>query len=70
MVTGDYSVGASGLLVKSGIICEYVDNLTISGNMKTIFNNIALIANDYNNGSILCGSMLINEGVIQVSSAS
>lgn len=70
MVTGDYSVGASGLLVKSGIICEYVDNLTISGNMKTIFNNIALIANDYNNGSILCGSMLINEGIIQVSSAS
>lgn len=68
MVTGDYSVGASGLLVKSGIICEYVDNLTISGNMKTIFNNIALIANDYNHGSILCGSMLINEGIIQVSS--
>lgn len=69
MVTGDYSVGASGLVVESGIICEFVDNLTIAGNMKDIFKNIALIANDYNHGSILCGSMLINEGIIQVSSA-
>lgn len=67
MVTGDYSVGASGLVVKNSIINEYVDNLTISGNMVDILMNIALISDDYQNGSLLCGSMLINEGIIQVS---
>ena len=69
MVTGDYSVGASGLVVISGAISHYCDNLTISGNMREIFNNIALIANDCEKNSVICGSMLINAGVIQVSSA-
>lgn len=67
MVTGDYSVGASGLIIKNGIITGYADNLTIAGNMSNIFKNISLIANDYTNGSILCGSMVINSGVISVS---
>ena len=68
MVTGDYSVGASGLVVSAGVISHFVDNLTISGNMREIFNNIALIANDSEPNSVICGSMLINAGTIQVSS--
>jgi PmbA protein len=59
IVTGDYSVGASGLLVKNGIVSEFVDNFTLSGNLKYIFNNIKYIANDYTHGSLNCGSMLI-----------
>ncbi|MDD3267427.1 MAG: metallopeptidase TldD-related protein [Burkholderiales bacterium] len=67
MVTGDYSVGASGLVIENGIITGFADNLTIAGNMIDIFKNISLIANDYTGGSILCGSMVINKGVISVS---
>lgn len=66
MVTGDYSVGASGLVIKEGIIKGYVDNLTISGNMVNIFNNIVYISDDYNFGSVNCGSMIINPGIINV----
>ena len=68
MVSGDYSVGASGLVVINGVISHFVDNLTIAGNMKNIYQNILAIANDYENDSVRCGSMLINSGVIQVSS--
>lgn len=68
MVSGDYSVGASGLVVINGVISHFVDNLTIAGNMKNIYQNIIAIANDYENDSVRCGSMLINSGVIQVSS--
>jgi PmbA protein len=68
MVSGDYSVGASGLVVINGEISHFVDNLTIAGNMRDIYQNIAAISNDYENSSVCCGSMLINPGVIQVSS--
>lgn len=68
MVTGDYSVGASGLSIENGIVAGFVDNLTIAGNLREIFNNLSLIANDSEPGSIQCGSMLINSGVIQVTS--
>ncbi len=60
MVTGDYSVGASGLIVENGEIQSFVDNLTIAGNLKEIFKNIQYIGNDYIQGSIQCGSMLVN----------
>lgn len=62
MVTGDYSVGASGLWVKNGAVQFFVDNVTISGNMKEIFKNIAYISNDYEQSSMRCGSMLV-EGI-------
>lgn len=66
MVTGDYSVGASGLVVVSGKISHFVDNLTIAGNMREIYKNILQISNDSESDEIMCGSMLIKEGVIQV----
>lgn len=66
MVTGDYSVGASGLWVENGEVQYFIDNLTIAGNLKDIYQKIQYIANDHNNGSIQCGSMLIDN--IQVSS--
>lgn len=66
MVTGDYSVGASGLWVENGEVQFFVDNITISGNLKTIFKNIQYINSESYNSSIMCGSMLISN--ISVSS--
>jgi PmbA protein len=60
MVTGDYSVGASGLWVEKGEIKFFVEGLTIAGNLKTIFKNIRYISNDYLKSSIQCGSMLVD----------
>lgn len=61
MVTGDYSVGASGLWVEHGEIQFFVDNLTISGNLKQMYRNIQYISDDYSqHSSIHCGSMLID----------
>ncbi len=65
-VTGDYSVGASGLVVIDGKISHFTDNLTISGNMRDIYNNILCIANDSSPGSLLCGSMLIESNCLQI----
>jgi PmbA protein len=66
-VTGDYSVGASALVVINGEISHFTDNLTISGNMRDIYSNIIHIANDSSPGSLICGSMLIESGCLQIS---
>lgn len=59
IVTGDYSVGASGLWVENGEIQFFVEGLTIAGNLKDIYKNIAYIGNDHVKGSIQCGSILV-----------
>ena len=61
MVTGDYSVGASGLWVENGEIQFFVSNLTISGNLKEIYAGIQYISDDHTNSSILCGSILVDK---------
>lgn len=66
MVTGDYSVGASALVVENGEIGHFVDNLTISGNMREIYKNILALNDNSDPGSIICGDMLIAPGIIQV----
>lgn len=66
MVNGDYSVGASGLWVENGEIQFFVENITISGNLKSIYKNIRYINNDIYNGSILCGAILVNHINISV----
>ena len=40
LVTGDYSVGASGFLVENGVFTYPVSEITIAGNFKDIFKNI------------------------------
>lgn len=61
MVTGDYSVGASALVVENGVVQGFVNGLTISGNLAEIYKNIEYISNDKVQGSISCGSMLVKE---------
>jgi len=42
LVTGDYSVGATGFIVENGIFKHPVSEITIAGNFKDIFKNITL----------------------------
>jgi PmbA protein len=46
MVTGDYSRGASGLWIENGELTYAVQEITIAGNLKEIFQNIVAIGND------------------------
>ena len=64
-VTGDYSRGASGYWVENGVIQYPVEEITIAGNLKDMFRDIAAIGNDVlvrgtkTTGSILIGSMTV-----------
>ncbi len=60
-VTGDYSRGASGFWVEKGQIAYPVQEITIAGNMKTMFQDMAAVGADaYNYGAKTVGSILIS----------
>ena len=62
LLTGDYSYGAVGFWVENGNIQYPVEEVTIAGNLKSIFMNIAMLGNDIDErGNIRCGSILIKE---------
>ena len=46
LVTGDYSVGASGLWIENGEFAHPVEEITIAGNLKDMYKNIVAIGND------------------------
>jgi PmbA protein len=59
-VTGDYSRGAAGFWVEGGRIVHPVHEVTIAGNLKTMFTAIAAIGADaYTQGSKTIGSVLV-----------
>ena len=59
-VTGDYSRGAAGFWVENGEIQYPVSEVTIAGNLKEMFQQIAAIGGDVDTrGSIQTGSVLI-----------
>ncbi|MGD0960791.1 MAG: metalloprotease PmbA [Methylomonas sp.] len=61
-VTGDYSRGASGFWVENGVIQYPVQEITIAGNLKTLFRNIVAIGNDVDmRGNIRVGSILLEQ---------
>lgn len=61
-LTGDYSRGASGFWVENGEIQFPVEEVTIAGNLKDMFLNIAAVGSDINpNIATRCGSILIAE---------
>ena len=60
-VTGDYSRGASGFWVENGQIAFPVQEITIAGNLKDMYQGISAIGADaYTMGAKTVGSMLIN----------
>ena len=46
MVTGDYSRGAAGLWIENGELAYPVEEITIAGNLKEMFQNIEMVGND------------------------
>jgi PmbA protein len=46
MVTGDYSRGAAGLWIENGEFAYPVEEITIAGNLKEMFENIEMVGND------------------------
>jgi PmbA protein len=46
LVTGDYSRGASGMWIVNGELAYPVEEITVAGNLKDMFNNISEIGND------------------------
>ncbi|GGI79523.1 metalloprotease PmbA [Legionella impletisoli] len=65
ILTGDYSRGASGFWVEHGEIQFPVEEITIAGNLKTMFQSIEEVGNDINpNVATRCGSVLVSEMMI------
>jgi len=65
MVTGDYSRGASGFWVEQGEIQHPVDEITIAGNLKQMFQQLLAVGNDEEcRGNIRTGSWLIENMTI------
>ncbi len=64
-VTGDYSRGAAGFWVENGEIQYPVQEITIAGNLKDMFRNVAGVGNDLViRGSKITGSILVEEMTI------
>ncbi|MGH8283401.1 MAG: metalloprotease PmbA, partial [Gammaproteobacteria bacterium] len=64
-VTGDYSRGATGFWVENGEIVYPVEEITIAGNLKDMYRNIAALGNDVDvRGGIRTGSILVGEMTI------
>jgi PmbA protein len=64
-VTGDYSRGASGFWVENGQVAYPVHEITIAGNLKDMYRNIAAIGSDVDvRGGVRVGSVLLSEMTI------
>ena len=64
-VTGDYSRGASGFWVENGVIAYPVDEVTIAGNLRQMFQRIVAVGNDVDRrSSILTGSILLERMMV------
>ena len=64
-VTGDYSRGASGFWVENGVIQYPVEEITIAGNMKDMFQAIVAVGSDVlTRGNKTTGSILIEKMVV------
>ncbi|WP_342147467.1 metalloprotease PmbA [Rickettsiella endosymbiont of Aleochara curtula] len=65
LVTGDYSRGAAGFWVENGEILYPVEEITIAGNLKDMYQNIVAIGNDINSkSSIQTGSIFLENMMI------
>jgi PmbA protein len=64
-VTGDYSRGASGFWVENGAIAYPVHEITIAGNLKSMYQDVVALGSDVDvRGGIRTGSVLIGEMTI------
>jgi PmbA protein len=64
-VTGDYSRGAAGFWVENGEIQYPVAEVTIAGNLRSMFTGIAAVGDDIDTrGGVRVGSILVQEMTI------
>ena len=64
-ITGEFSLGASGLVIKNGKIENGFRGVTISGNLKDLFNQVVDVGNDFEyKGSTGAPSLLIKDVII------
>jgi PmbA protein len=60
LVTGDFSRGVSGLWIENGEFAYPVEEITVAGNLKDMWNNVAEIGNDLEwRGAIACPTLRI-----------
>jgi len=65
LVTGDYSRGAFGYWVENGEIQYPVEEITIAGNLRQMFQDLVMVGNDIDHRhSILTGSILLKNMMI------
>lgn len=65
IVTGDYSRGAAGFWVEDGEIQYPVEEITIAGNLRDMFQQVVAVGNDVDTrGSIRTGSWLVESMTI------
>jgi len=62
IISGNYSRGAVGFWVEKGKIAYPINEITISGNLRDMWNNIISISTDIDiRNNIQCGSVLLSE---------
>jgi PmbA protein len=65
LITGDYSRGASGFWVEKGEIQYPVEEITIAGNLKEMYQHIVEVGADVDNrGNIQTGSILVENMIV------
>jgi len=65
LVTGDYSRGAVGFWIERGQIQYPVEEITVAGNLRDMYQNIVAIGSDIDHrSSILTGSILLENMMI------
>ena len=61
-VTGDYSRGAAGFWVENGVVVHPVHEVTVAGNLRDIYRQIAEVGSDVDaRGGIRTGSILVGQ---------
>ena len=64
-ITGEFSLGASGLLIKNGELASGFRGVTISGNLNDLFNQVVEVGSDFEyKGSIGAPSLLVRDVII------
>ena len=65
LVTGDYSRGAAGLWIEDGELTHPVEEVTIAGNLKEMFQNIEMVGNDLEmRGRIAAPTIKISQMIV------
>jgi PmbA protein len=60
LVTGDFSRGASGIWIQNGELTFPVEEITVAGNLKDMWNNVSEIGNDLEwRGAVACPTLRI-----------